>query len=68
MPALIDSIDKRLYHVAFFAKHNIPAFEELTWDYGTNFAREDPELPSFTCMCGSSMCRDVVSVVIDLDT
>jgi hypothetical protein len=54
--------------VAFFAKHNIPAFEELTWDYGTNFAREDPELPSFTCMCGSSMCRDVVSVVIDLDT
>jgi hypothetical protein len=52
--------------VAFFAKRNIAAFGELIWNYGTDFAREDPELPSFTCICGISMCRDVVSVVIDL--
>jgi hypothetical protein len=68
MPGLIDIVNKHLYHVAFFIKHNILAFDELTWDYGTDFMREDPELPSFTCTCGSSMCRDGVSIVIDLDT
>jgi hypothetical protein len=59
MPGLIDIVNKHLYHVAFFIKHNILAFDELTWDYGTD---------SFTCTCGSSMCRDGVSIVIDLDT
>lgn len=68
MLGLIDTINKHLYHVAFFIKHNILAFEELTLDYGTDFVREDLELLSFTCMYGSSMCRNGVSMVIDLDT
>lgn len=62
VPVRIDNSDKRLFHVAFFAQVNIPAWEELTWDYGCEFDRYqvnevDAILP-FHCKCGSTHCRD----------
>jgi SET domain-containing protein len=54
----IESVDRRYYHVAFFASRIINPGEELTWDYGTDFSKEDPDLPKFSCKCKSAKCRD----------
>lgn len=53
------------YRVAYFARVDIPALEELTWDYGCSFKRRrantvDAVFP-FYCKCGSTHCRDVVT-------
>lgn len=61
MPVKIENSGKRFYHVAFFTKRSIAAKEGLTWDYGIDFNNSDPQLPSFVCKCGSSMCRDTGS-------
>jgi SET domain-containing protein len=58
VPVSIESVDRRFYHVAFFANRIIRPGEELTWDYGTNFNNDDPDLPQFSCKCESKMCRD----------
>ena len=46
--------------MAFFTKRRIQPLEELMWDYGTDFSRDDPDLAFFECKCGSPMCRDKV--------
>jgi SET domain-containing protein len=58
VPVSIESVDRRFYHVAFFANRIIRPGEELTWDYGTNFNNDDPDLPQFSCKCENKMCRD----------
>jgi SET domain-containing protein len=63
VPVKVGDEDPRLYHVALFAQEDIPAFEELTWDYGCSFEQPevdvDPLIP-FHCKCGSTHCRDTV--------
>ncbi len=65
MPVKIENANKSIYHVAFFTKRLVEAREELTWDYGNDFSLQDPDLPSFACKCGSSMCRYRVSPLLD---
>lgn len=76
VPVRVSSNHGGVYHVAYFARFNIPAFEELTWDYGCSFQR--PEVNAvdavfpFHCKCGSTHCRDIVTeeppilLVVDL--
>ena len=45
----------RSYHVAFFAACDIPAFEELTYDYG--YVLGSVEGKSLKCLCGARACR-----------
>jgi SET domain-containing protein len=54
----VESVNRSFYHVAFFANRIIHPGEELTWDYGTNFNNDDPDLPTFSCKCNSIMCKD----------
>ena len=58
IPVSIESVDRRYYHVAFYASRIIYPGEELTWDYGTDFGKDNPDLPKFTCECKSTKCRD----------
>lgn len=41
--------------VGLFAKRNINALEEITFDYGANCT--DTQESKFPCYCGSSNCR-----------
>ena len=56
---LVGRVDKSFYRLAFFTKRRIEPFEELTWDYGTDFSNADPDLLLFCCKCGSPVYRDV---------
>ena len=46
----------RSYHVAFFAAFDIPAFEELTYDYGYGPAGSVAG-KRLICRCGAPTCR-----------
>ncbi|CAM8987959.1 unnamed protein product [Rhodiola kirilowii] len=49
-----------LYHrVAFFTSKKVSALEELTRDYGIDFADSDHCTKPFRCRCGSSFCRNI---------
>ncbi|ESW19200.1 hypothetical protein PHAVU_006G104500 [Phaseolus vulgaris] len=58
IPVEIESPDHHYYHLAFFTNKNVSAYEELTWDYGIDFADEDHPIKAFRCSCGSTLCRD----------
>ena len=58
-----EELDRSFYQLAFFTKRKIQPMEELTWDYGTDFSREDPDLPYFECKCESSICRGKVDLL-----
>lgn len=62
VPVLVGRLDRSFYQPAFFTKRRIQPLEELTWDYGTDFSREDPDLPYFECKCGSPICRGHVDI------
>jgi len=47
------------------AKRDIPAGEEITWDYST--AIDEPDFPGFPCQCGLSSCRGTVHSFRHLD-
>ena len=49
------SHDVRSYHVAFFAACDIPAFEELTYDYGYDAGSVAGK--RLLCRCGAPSCR-----------
>ncbi|OQV14761.1 putative Histone-lysine N-methyltransferase, H3 lysine-9 specific SUVH1 [Hypsibius exemplaris] len=54
-PIFREHCDPLLYDMGFFAKRNIPAGEELTWDWKRSMVREK-ERP-VECFCGSENCR-----------
>jgi SET domain-containing protein len=47
-----------------FALVDIPAGEEVTWDYST--AIDEADFPGFPCSCGSVRCRQIVKSFRDL--
>lgn len=51
----IETHDPRLPHVCLFAKKNIKAFEELTWDY--QYKIDSVPQRTLYCHCGKSNCR-----------
>ncbi|XP_071708268.1 histone-lysine N-methyltransferase SUVR4-like [Rutidosis leptorrhynchoides] len=59
IPVEVENPDHHYYHIAFFTKRDVNAYEELTWDYGLDFMDEDHPIKAFECQCGSPFCRDV---------
>ncbi|BHF57213.1 Histone-lysine N-methyltransferase [Sparganum proliferum] len=51
----IDTHDPRFPEVAFFAKRNIAAGEEMTWDYG--YVVDAVPFKVLYCYCGEPSCR-----------
>ncbi|KAF8357926.1 met-2, partial [Pristionchus pacificus] len=51
----VDTHDIRLPWVAFFAKRDIKAGEELSWDYGWSVLQDNPR--NLKCQCGAETCR-----------
>jgi histone-lysine N-methyltransferase SUV39H len=52
--------DPRVYDIAFFACRDIPAGEELTFDYKDNeegVTIDDPGQDAIPCLCGAAKCR-----------
>ena len=76
MPVRVSSNNGGVYRVAYFARVDIPALEELTWDYGCSFQKPEVNVVDavfpFHCKCGSAHCRDMVTedppipLVVDL--
>ena len=46
------------YHISFFAEDDIPAFTELTYDYGRNYKVDGRDMD---CLCGAATCRSKVA-------
>lgn len=54
--------DPRVYDIAFFARRDIPALEELTFDYldrdeEDGEEMEEPGEGAIPCLCGAERCR-----------
>ena len=64
VPVRVNNREGGAYHVAYFAKDDIEALEELTWDYGSSFQEADVNAVDvvfpFRCKCGSTHCRDII--------
>jgi len=64
VPVKVGNEDPRLYHVAFFAQEDISVFEELTWDYGCGFEKQEVDVLDavipFHCKCSSTHYHDTV--------
>ena len=58
IPILIESVDRRCYHVAFFMNRIIEVGEELTWDYGTSLKQNRPSQSVFRCRCNNILCKE----------
>nr|XP_043633573.1 histone-lysine N-methyltransferase SUVR4 [Erigeron canadensis] len=65
IPVEVETPDHHYYHVAFFTKREVDACEELTWDYGIDFADEDHPIKAFECHCGAPYCRDVRRIAMN---
>uniref|UniRef100_A0A7C9CQX8 [Histone H3]-lysine(4) N-trimethyltransferase n=1 Tax=Opuntia streptacantha TaxID=393608 RepID=A0A7C9CQX8_OPUST len=50
---LVESMDFQFAHVGFYAKHDIAAGEELTYDYRDELQPGEGS----PCLCGASTCR-----------
>ncbi|CAI9090978.1 OLC1v1025886C3 [Oldenlandia corymbosa var. corymbosa] len=59
IPVEVETPDRHYYHLAFFTKKKVAAFEELTWDYGIDFNDHNHPIEAFQCSCGSARCRDL---------
>ncbi|WCJ43765.1 Histone-lysine N-methyltransferase SUVR4 [Euphorbia peplus] len=59
IPVEVETPDRHYYHLAFFTTREVEAMEELTWDYGIDFADKDHPIKAFTCFCGGAFCRDL---------
>ncbi|GAB2302294.1 hypothetical protein Dimus_037020 [Dionaea muscipula] len=59
IPVEVDTTNHLYYRVAFFTARNVDALEELTWDYGVDFDDTDHHFKTFSCLCGSSFCRNM---------
>ncbi|GAA0164463.1 histone modifying enzyme [Lithospermum erythrorhizon] len=58
IPVEVENPDHHYYHLAFFTKKKVDAFEELTWDYQIDFADHNHPVKAFKCCCRSKSCRD----------
>ncbi|XP_042453286.1 histone-lysine N-methyltransferase SUVR4-like [Zingiber officinale] len=61
IPVEIETPDHHYYHLAFFTRRKIEAYEELTWDYCIDFDDDSHPVKAFRCRCGSRFCRDTRS-------
>lgn len=52
---IINTADLRMPTVAFFARRNIKAGEELCWDY--QYSLDPDQEKGLKCFCGTSSCR-----------
>ncbi|XP_074333584.1 putative inactive histone-lysine N-methyltransferase SUVR2 [Apium graveolens] len=59
IPVELETPDRHYYHLAFFTTREVKALEELTWDYGIDFADPQHPISTFECLCGSKFCRNV---------
>ncbi|XP_022005669.1 histone-lysine N-methyltransferase SUVR4 isoform X2 [Helianthus annuus] len=66
IPVEIETPHHHYYHIAFFTKRDIDPFEELTWDYGIDFADVEHPIKAFKCQCASPHCRDVRRKVAEI--
>ena len=53
-PVLCDHADVDMPKICLFAAKNIPPFEELTYDYGPQYIRENLD---GKCNCGAVGCQ-----------
>lgn len=64
VPVRVVNKEGGAYHVAYFARDDIEAMEELTWDYRCSFQKAEvnsvDEIIPFRCKCGSTHCRDII--------
>ncbi|KAA8548874.1 hypothetical protein F0562_000558 [Nyssa sinensis] len=58
IPVEVETPDHHYYHLAYFTRRKVDAFEELTWDYGIDFNDSSHPVKAFQCRCGSKFCRD----------
>ncbi|OQE25417.1 hypothetical protein PENSTE_c006G01808 [Penicillium steckii] len=57
-PVSIDHADDHIYYLAFFALRDIPAGEELTFDYNPGFNKKEKKAAgAVKCLCGDAKCR-----------
>ena len=54
----VDGHDLRAPHLAFFALEDIPAMQELTWDYG--YKEGSVRGKTMPCHCGAANCGGVM--------
>ena len=54
----VDSHDVRAPRVAFFALHDIPAREELTYNYG--YVEGSVQGKTLPCLCGAPNCTKIM--------
>ena len=54
-PVLCDHGDTDMPKICLFAAKNIPPFEELTYDYGQQYIRENLD---DKCNCGAACCQN----------
>jgi len=54
----VDAHDLRAPHLAFFALEDIPAMQELTWDYG--YKEGSVSGKTMPCHCGAAECGGVM--------
>ncbi|XP_059630393.1 histone-lysine N-methyltransferase SUVR4-like [Cornus florida] len=59
IPVEVETPDHHYYHLAFFTRRRVDAFEELTWDYGIDFNDHSHPVKAFQCQCGSKLCRGI---------
>ncbi|XP_062144103.1 histone-lysine N-methyltransferase SUVR4 isoform X3 [Alnus glutinosa] len=59
IPVEVETPDRHYYHLAFFTTRKVSAFEELSWDYGIDFADQNHPVKAFRCCCGSAYCREM---------
>ncbi|KAK1368235.1 hypothetical protein POM88_034327 [Heracleum sosnowskyi] len=57
IPVEIETPDHHYYHLAFFTRREVVAYEELTWEYGIDFGDTRHPVKAFKCSCGSKLCR-----------
>lgn len=53
-PVFVDSHDVRVPHLAFFTNSDVPAYTELTYNYG--YVKGSVEGKQMTCRCGEPGC------------
>lgn len=58
VPVSKDHGEYKLYYLAFFASRDIPAGEELTFDYNPGFDKKQKKSSgAVECLCGAKECR-----------
>ena len=63
-PVMGGHADRAMPDICLFAARNIPAFTELTYDYGQQYV--DVNLQG-SCLCGATACRGSLAGLLPRD-